>query len=151
MRRKWKEKLSLEPLVPESIRSYIAKEQLYEDSEWEHLYEILEFCKSELRKKKAFDIQSFDLRNHAAPFSLGLIASSSNPRHTKALAKHLTERLNKIFGLKALYEEGWEEARWMALDYGDLVIHIFYDYIRRFYRLEQLWEQSPKNILKKQL
>ena len=94
----------------------------------------------ELAKKKAYDIKSFDLRSRPLPFSFGLIASAANTRQTKALAVHLKEKIKKSFGLQPINEEGQTEARWIVLDYGDLVIHIFYDYTKKFYKLEELWE-----------
>jgi len=46
-------------------------------------------------------------------------------------------------GYKALHKEGYREARWILLDYGSVVAHVFVDEDRRFYNLEQLWADAP--------
>lgn len=142
VRERLREGKEVSQLLPESVDSYIKQKQLYA-SQPESLVvpvqELLDFSIKELKKKKAYDIKSFDLRSRPLPFSYGLIVSGSNTRQTKALAVHIKKSIKKHFGLKPLSEEGKESARWIVFDYGDLLIHIFYDYTKKFYKLEELW------------
>ena len=47
-------------------------------------------------------------------------------------------------GRKVLRREGWEDAKWVLLDFGDLVVHVFDQFTRDFYDLERLWSDAPR-------
>ncbi len=146
IRQRLKEGREVNHLVPNAVDFYIKEKKLYtsEEEEFEgQTQELIDFSVKELKKKKAYDIKSFDLRSRPLPFSFGLIVSGSNTRQTKALAVHIKKQIKKHFGLKPMNEEGQTESRWIVLDYGDVVIHIFYDYTKKFYKLEELWESPP--------
>ena len=96
-----------------------------------------------LKAKQGQKIKVFDLRTKDPfPFDWTVVVSGSNSRHTKAMAEVLKKTLSKKFGLKILNREGLESGEWVVLDYGDIVFHIFYDYTREHYRLEELWQDS---------
>lgn len=71
-----------------------------------------------------------------------LIASGNSSRQVQAIARHLNRRMREE-GFRALGIEGEQEGHWVLLDYGDVVIHIFYESIREFYDLEGLWIEAP--------
>ena len=132
-------------LVPPAVDHYIKAHRLYGIHPqfcFPSRKTFLHFCKTELENKKAFEVQHFDLTSRALPFSHGLIASSSNTRHAKALSRHLRKRVQETFNIQPLAVEGEKEGRWIVLDYNEWVIHIFYDYVRRFYKLEEIWKNS---------
>ncbi len=143
VRQKVREGKSIKHLVPSVVNSYVKENNLYkflaEESKEENLENKISFCKEELEKRKAFNIQDFDLRDRNLPFSSVIIASCSNTIQTKSLANFLKKRMKEELGLKVLNEEGQLESRWIVLDYGDIIIHIFYDYTRKMYNLEDLW------------
>ena len=60
-----------------------------------------------------------------------------------AIAKHVAKRM-KEEGFKAYGVEGEQEGRWVLMDYGDVVIHIFYQSVREYYDLEGLWFEAPR-------
>ena len=138
-----KEGKTIKHLVPSAVSSYIKENNLYTDLKFDledkSLKQKISFCKKELEKKKSFDIQDFDLKDRNLPFSAIVIASCSNTTQVKSIARFLKKRMREEFGLKALNEEGLQESRWIVLDYGDLIVHIFYDYTRKIYNLEDLW------------
>jgi len=72
-----------------------------------------------------------------------VIASGTSRRHTATLAEAVEERL-KVLGRRPLRSEGLEDATWVLLDYGDLVIHLFDEATRRYYDLERLWSDAPR-------
>ena len=150
LRQRIKEKKEVDHLVPKFVGLYIKENQLYENEvkkQQDQTQKLLEFSIKELKKKKAYDIKTFDLRLKSLPFSSGLIVSGSNTRQTKALAAHLKREIKKKFGFDPISEEGKIESRWIVLDYGDLVVHIFYDYTKKIYKLEELWTTHPSDSL----
>ncbi len=76
-----------------------------------------------------------DLRETSIPTSFFLIAEGENPIHVRALAEELLEKLP----IEPLHVEGMAEGRWVLLDYGDFVVHLFEQEARGFYDLEGLW------------
>lgn len=72
-----------------------------------------------------------------------LIASGTSRRHILTLAEAVEERL-KGLGRRPLRSEGLEDATWVLLDYGDLVVHLFDEPTRRYYDLERLWGDAPR-------
>ncbi|MCY4322044.1 MAG: RsfS/YbeB/iojap family protein, partial [Bdellovibrionaceae bacterium] len=60
----------------------------------------------------------------------------------------LHKQVKKEFSFLAQQREGQESGEWIILDYGNLVVHIFYDYTREYYRLEDLWKESLIQIRK---
>ena len=73
-----------------------------------------------------------------------VIASGTSRRHILTLAEVVEERL-KGLGRRPLRTEGLEDATWVLLDYGDLVVHLFDEPTRRYYDLERLWSDAPRS------
>lgn len=79
------------------------------------------------------------------PFALAdifLIVSAKNERQVQAIAENVEEKLAEA-GVKARLREGMESARWVLLDFGNLVVHVMHDQEREFYSLERLWRDCP--------
>ncbi len=91
--------------------------------------------------KKASDILLLDIHEITTIADYFVICSASNPRQIQAIAESLNEELGKI-GAKALFREGIAETGWMLLDFGDIIIHIFGNKEREYYRLERLWSEA---------
>lgn len=88
--------------------------------------------------KKAFDIQILDMRNISLVTDYFIVCSGNSTTQVKAIADNIDEKLAKQ-GLKMLHKEGYNEARWILLDFGACVVHVFVDEERRFYNIERLW------------
>lgn len=71
-----------------------------------------------------------------------LIASGSNPRQVQAIADAVEQKLVAA-RVRPLHVEGQAEAKWVLMDYGDFVVHVFDDDRRGFYALERLWSDAP--------
>lgn len=79
------------------------------------------------------------------PFALAevfLMVSARNDRQVLAIAEAVQEALQKT-GVKPRFTEGREAARWILLDFGDLVVHVMHETEREFYSLERLWRDCP--------
>lgn len=75
---------------------------------------------------------------------LFVITSASNPRLVKAVVEEIEARVGAEGGPRPLRIEGVEDARWVLMDYGDWVAHVFLDEAREFYDLERLWADCPR-------
>lgn len=79
------------------------------------------------------------------PFALAevfLMVSAKNDRQVLAISDAIQDALQKI-GVKPRFTEGREAARWILLDFGDLVVHVMHETEREFYSLERLWRDCP--------
>lgn len=72
-----------------------------------------------------------------------LLCSGSSGRQVRAIQEAVEKSLRRR-GERALHVEGLRKAKWVLMDYGDLVIHVFDDETREFYRLERLWGDAPR-------
>ena len=72
-----------------------------------------------------------------------VLMSANNERQAQAIADNIVERLKTEMRVKPLLVEGMTPGRWVLLDFGDFIIHIFTEDVRRFYGLERLWGDAP--------
>lgn len=75
-----------------------------------------------------------------------VIASASNTRQVKTIADEVEEAIKSLDGVGPLRTEGLDDGRWVLLDFGDVVVHVFLDEVRTFYNLERLWGDVPKIV-----
>lgn len=87
---------------------------------------------------KADDIVTIDLNDESALADYMIIASGTSSRHVNALAEKLRDRLN-LQGLKDIKIEGLSQSDWVAIDCGDVIVHIFRPEVREFYNIEKMW------------
>jgi ribosome-associated protein len=92
--------------------------------------------------RKAIDLRVLDLRSVSDFTDYFVIASGSSQRQVQAIASAIEESL-LASGVKAHHIEGAAQGRWVLLDYGDFVAHIFDEDRRRYYRLEDIWSDAP--------
>lgn len=72
-----------------------------------------------------------------------VIATGTSRRHVLSLAEEVESRLSAL-DRKPLRREGVEDASWVLLDFGDIVVHLFDPETRRYYDLERLWRDAPR-------
>lgn len=89
-------------------------------------------------EKLATDPVVLDLRGVVDTFDALVVASGRNDRQVRAIAEEV-ERLVRLSGSSPIHVEGLDDARWVALDYGDVIVHVFDDEAREYYDLEHLW------------
>ena len=95
--------------------------------------------------KKALDIVLLDMDQLTVVCDYFLLCSGNSRTQVQAIADAVLESLEKTSGRK-LRIEGYEGARWILIDAGDVVAHIFHEETRRFYDLERLWGDAEKLI-----
>lgn len=97
--------------------------------------------------KKAIDIVALDVRGILGYTDFFLICSGNTDRQTRAIHDGVHEGLKKEHGLLPRRVEGLGEARWILMDYLDVIVHVFTPDAREFYRLEQLWGEAPRRAV----
>jgi len=111
--------------------------------------EKVKLCWQLIRERKAINTVIFEVGRLSSITDYFLVTSGSSTRQVQAIARHLVDKM-KERGIIPLGIEGEREAQWILIDYGDLVVHIFYDPIREFYDLEGLWIDAPRINLEDQ-
>ena len=93
--------------------------------------------------KKAIDLVELDVRDAVGYADYFIIASGGTDRQVKAIHDGIHQGLKDDHGVLPRRVEGLTEARWVLMDYLDVIVHIFTPEARAFYRLEQLWGEVP--------
>jgi len=92
--------------------------------------------------KKAFDIRVRDISRVSSIADYMVIISGASDKQNQAIADNIRTGLKK-FG-KVQHVEGATDGKWIVLDYGDVLVHIFHDQLRRYYDLDGLWGTAPE-------
>lgn len=96
-----------------------------------------------LDKKKADKIDAIKVSDVTILADYFVIASATNSTHVKALADELEFQLKELGRLPERIE-GYQSANWIVLDYGDVIVHVFYEETRSYYNLEKLWSDGER-------
>ncbi|MFC1531960.1 ribosome silencing factor [Thermodesulfobacteriota bacterium] len=96
-----------------------------------------------IKERKAINPVLFEVGKLISITDYFLITSGNSSRQVQAISRHLSRKMRDK-GLKVYGVEGEQEGHWILMDYGDLVIHIFYQPMREFYDLEGLWIEAPR-------
>ena len=94
--------------------------------------------------KKAIDVVRLDVAELLGYTDHFVIATGNTDRQVKALHDGILEGMKHDHGINPRRVEGLPEARWILMDYLDVVVHLFTPDAREYYRLEQLWGEAPK-------
>lgn len=76
-------------------------------------------------------------------FDALFLTAGRNDRQVRAIAEEIERRVALATDLKPLRTEGYEDAQWIALDYGSVIVHVFDEATREYYDLEHLWNAAP--------
>jgi nicotinate-nucleotide adenylyltransferase len=141
---------NIEKYVPPSVANYIRAENVYRGSSDKigNFKDFTHFCAQGLYAKKAIGLKAFSLEGAGGASSdYVIVASGTNTRHTTSLGENLYKMIKEEYGVLPQSFEGTDEGRWVLLDYGNLIVHIFYDFIRSEYALESLWMQGTEIVI----
>jgi len=100
--------------------------------------------------KKAENIKILDLKELSSFTEYFMICSGMSDRQVQAIADSIVIDL-KESGFAPISVEGYREGRWIIIDYGDCVMHVFLDALREFYNLEQLWTHAKRVSIPQEL
>ena len=130
--------------LPLAVENYIKEQGIYKGlaariGDYE---KFAHFCGKVLLDKKAINVRAFDLRQMSAPSEFTLVASGTSTRHAASLGENLMAAVKEEFNVFPQAVEGLDEGRWVVVDYGQLMIHVFYDFVRTEYSIESLWKDA---------
>jgi ribosome-associated protein len=97
-------------------------------------------------EKKAYDLIVVEVEHLSSIAEYFLIATGRSDVHVKAIARGVEERMDRE-SAQPIAIEGLNRAHWVVLDYDDVVIHVFFEPTREFYRLERTWTDAREILL----
>jgi len=103
----------------------------------------LSIIKQAIEDKKGSDLEVLNISEMTTIADYFIIVSGNSSIQVTSIADEIE---NKMFlaGYDKVHKEGYESARWILLDYGDIIVHIFHKEEREFYNLERLWSQYER-------
>ncbi|MBR6102834.1 MAG: ribosome silencing factor [Ruminococcus sp.] len=105
--------------------------------------QMIETMIKALDSKRAEDIKLLCIKDITVVADYFVIADGSSTTQTKALADEVEFRL-KQNGIEPQRVEGYQTANWIAMDYGTVIVHVFYKETRDYYNLERLWNDAEQ-------
>lgn len=103
--------------------------------------DILNTIYTQMDEKQAEDIRILSVSKITSIADYFVICSADNERKVKAIADAVEDELSKQ-GIEPRFKEGFETSRWILLDYGDIIVHVFKDEERDFYNIEKIWKDA---------
>jgi ribosome-associated protein len=94
-------------------------------------------------EKIGVDTVVLDLRELVDSFDALVVTSGRNDRQVRALAEEIERLVDLALDVKPIHVEGLTQGEWVALDYGDVIVHVFDETAREYYDLEHLWSAAP--------
>ncbi len=94
---------------------------------------------------KAIDVVVIDVREKSDYTDFLVIASGTSDRHVRSIAENVRHSVERDLGLEIIGAEGMCEGRWALVDTGEVVVHVFHQFTREEYDLEDLWCTAPSH------
>ena len=117
-----------------------------------HTEQLIDQIQAGLQEKKGHDLVVVDLSGiDEAICQAFVICSGNSPSHIQALAESVGEFARKNLQARPTAVDGMRNAQWVAMDYTDVIVHIFVPELREFYDLENLWQDAEIETIKEPL
>jgi ribosome-associated protein len=110
----------------------------------DHLRDLLHAVADGADEKKGQDIVILEVGSVLAITDAFVITNGANARQVRSIVEEVERRVDEAGGPKPLRIEGLDDARWVLMDYGDFVVHVFLDEVRAYYDIERLWSDAPR-------
>jgi nicotinate-nucleotide adenylyltransferase len=145
VRKKLRTGKSIQSLIDINVEKYIKENNVYPClTAGEVDFTQVTRAVASLLNERATNCAAYDLTELDKLYDFTIVASATSTKQALSLANIVKDQVKEDFGLSPFSIEGREEGRWVILDYGALIVHIFYDYVRQEYQLEELWRQGKK-------
>ncbi len=126
------------------MASSILTTQSYSRSNPHRSLELAKAAARTAAENNGLDIVVLDMTKHTALFDYFVIATGTSSRQVRAISDEIDNTLEHRLGDRRLGIEGLDQSRWVVLDYGTIVIHLFDEEFRSFYSLESLWADAAR-------
>ena len=97
---------------------------------------------------KALDVLLIDIQGRSSYADFLVIASGTSDRHVVSIAEHIQSTLRKDHDVPVRGIEGTREGQWVLVDVGDVIVHVFHQFTRENYNLEEIWREAPQRSIK---
>lgn len=104
--------------------------------------ELLDNITEAIFSKKGYDVKILDVRKLTSIADYFVIASASSDMQVKAVSEEVEDRLAED-GVKCYNRDGYDTLNWVILDYFDVMVHVFKEDTRDYYKLDKLWADAP--------
>lgn len=108
----------------------------------EHALDLVKIAAAAADSKQGEDLVALDVSGPLPLTDVFLLVTGRNERNVVAIASEIEDKMIEA-GAKPLRREGRQEGRWVLLDFGDIVVHVFHEEDRMYYSLERLWKDCP--------
>ena len=108
----------------------------------EQSLQALQIAAAAADAKGGEDLIALDISEPLPLVDVFLLITGRNERNVISISNEIEDKMNEA-GYKTLRREGRTEGRWILLDFGDLVVHVFHEEDRMYYGLERLWKDCP--------
>jgi ribosome-associated protein len=108
----------------------------------ENSIRLLQIAAAAADDKGGEDLVALDISEPLPLVDIFLIVTGRNERNVIAISNEIEDKMIES-GVKTIRREGRAEGRWILLDFGDLVVHVFHEEERMYYGLERLWKDCP--------
>jgi ribosome-associated protein len=109
----------------------------------EHALNLLTIAAAAADSKQGADLVALDVTGPLPLTDAFLLVTGRNERNVLAIASEIEDKMLELADAKPLRREGRAEGRWVLIDFGDLVVHVFHEEDRMYYSLERLWKDCP--------
>lgn len=99
-------------------------------------------CTNLALEKKALDLKILEVTGLSSLTDYLIIATGTSDRHVQAVAEEIRLGMKRDHDITPMAVEGMDEGRWVLIDYGDVMVHVFQPQMREFYDLEGLWSEA---------
>ena len=106
--------------------------------------ELAMACAKAADEVKAENIRIWDMRKVSGLTDYMIVCSGSSIPQLRAILNEVSQRVEEEHGVKAIHREGKVDARWVVLDYIDVMVHVMHQELRDFYGLEELWKDAKE-------
>ncbi|HZK04955.1 MAG TPA: ribosome silencing factor [Actinomycetaceae bacterium] len=108
----------------------------------DHAIDLAHIAAKAAYEKKAMNVIALDVSERLVLTDVFVVASGTNERQVSAIVDEITGKLH-LAGTRVVRKEGVSQARWVLLDFGEIIVHVQHEEDREFYALERLWSDCP--------
>lgn len=137
---------SIHKYVPLEVETYINDNELYKMQEGVdyNAKDLTAKIMEVLKDNSGISILGFDLSDQNQITDFAVVASAQSKRANSSLADKVVDSIRDDLGVKPIGVDGKDESNWIVIDYGSVMVHLFYEYLRYEYKIEELWSEYPK-------